>query len=191
MITCVPMLNKPDYSRRGFLRHAASLVAAGAALPFAQKALAALPGARRLAFDHTHTGERISLIYAIDEQYVPDTLKAFNHFLRDHYSGETGVMEPGLFDLLYRMKQTLGCEEAFQVISGYRCPATNSMLHDTRGGGVAKRSLHMDGKAVDIRLAGVSIADLRDAALSLRLGGVGYYQREHFVHVDTGHVRRW
>ena len=191
LITCLPMLSRPNYSRRVFLRHAARLVAAGAALPFAQKALAALPGARRLAFDHTHTGERISLIYAVDDQYVPDTLKAFNHFLRDHYSGEVGVIDPKLFDLLYRMKQTLGREEAFQVISGYRCRTTNSMLHDTRGGGVAKHSLHMDGKAVDIRLAGISIADLRDTALSLRLGGVGYYQREHFVHVDTGRVRRW
>lgn len=185
------MLRDSKHSRRIFLRHAARFCVTGLALPMGQKALAALPDARSLAFSHTHTGERISLIYAVDEQYVPATLTAFNRFLRDHYSGEVGNIDPQLFDLLYRLKQTLGCEEAFEVISGYRCPATNSTLRDTRGGGVAKRSLHMDGKAIDIRLAGVSLDDLHDAALSLRLGGVGAYRREQFVHVDTGRVRNW
>lgn len=185
------MLRNPNNSRRVFLRHAVRLAATGATLPFAGKAVASIPDARRLAFDHTHTGERIALTYAVDGQYLPDALLAFNHLLRDHYSGQVGIMDPQLFDLLYRVRQTLACEEAFQVISGYRCAATNSMLHDTRGGGVARHSLHMDGKAIDIRLPGVSIADLRDAALSLRLGGVGYYQREQFVHVDTGRVRSW
>jgi uncharacterized protein YcbK (DUF882 family) len=185
------MLKNSNDSRRVFLRHAVRLAAAGATLPFAGKAVASIPDERSLAFDHTHTGERISLIYAVDGQYLPDALMAFNHLLRDHYSGQVGILDPQLFDLLYQVKRTLACEEAFQVISGYRCAATNSMLHDTRGGGVARRSLHMDGKAIDIRLPGVSIADLRDAALSLRLGGVGYYQREQFVHVDTGRVRSW
>ena len=77
------------------------------------------------------------------------------------------------------------------MISGYRCPATNTTLRNTRGGGVARRSLHMDGKAIDVRLPGVPLADLRDAALSLGMGGVGFYPREQFVHVDTGPVRRW
>lgn len=180
-----------ESSRRAFLRHAAKLAAAAAALPFAQKAMASMPSARSLTFDHTHTGEHISLIYSVNGKYVPDVLMALNEFLRDHYSGEVGVMDPSLFDLLYRMRQTLGSEEPFQVISGYRCAATNSSLRDTRGGGVATHSLHMDGKAIDLRLAGVPISDLRDVALSLRLGGVGYYQSEQFVHVDTGRVRSW
>lgn len=185
------MPNHSDHARRIFLRRASRLALAGAALPFAPPALASLPGARSLAFDHTHTGERVSQVYAIDQQYLPDTLTVFNRFLRDHYSGEVGVIDPQLFDLLHRVKLLLGCEDPFQVISGYRCPATNAALRNTRSGGVARRSLHMDGRAIDIRIAGVALADLRDAALSLRLGGVGYYPREQFVHVDTGRVRSW
>lgn len=178
-------------ARRGFLRHASRLMLAGASLPLGRNALAALPDARTLAFDHTHTGERIALIYAFDGRYVPDALDAFNHLLRDHYSGAVGMIDPQLFDLLFRLRQVLGRDDAFQVISGYRCPATNAMLQATRGGGVARRSLHMDGRAIDIRLAGVPVTDLRDAALSLALGGVGFYPREQFVHVDTGRVRSW
>lgn len=185
------MPGNTKHPRRLFLRHAARICLTGLALPIGQKALAAQPEARRLAFKHTHTGERIALVYAVDNRYVPDALAAFNAFLRDHYSGEVGSIDPQLFDLLHRLQQTLGCDAAFDVISGYRCPATNSTLRDSRGGGVARRSLHMDGKAIDIRMAGVSLADLRDAALSLRLGGVGTYRREQFVHVDTGRVRDW
>lgn len=185
------MLRNSKHSRRVFLRHTARLMMGGAALPFAQKALAALPKARSLAFDHTHTGERIALVYAVDDQYVPDALTTLNRFLRDHYSGEVGVIDPQLFDILHRLQQELGSTESFQVISGYRCPATNTLLKNSRGGGVARRSLHMDGKAIDVRLAGVPLTDLRDAALALRQGGVGFYPREQFVHVDTGRVRSW
>jgi uncharacterized protein YcbK (DUF882 family) len=185
------MLKNTKHSRRTFLHQAAKLVVGGAAVSSVQNALAAFSNTRSLAFNHTHTGERISLVYAIDDQYVPSSLTAFNNFLRDHYSGEVGAIDPQLFDLLFRIKEVLGCNGPFDVISGYRCPATNSTLRNTRGGGVAKRSLHMDGKAIDIRLASVSIGDLRDAALSLRQGGVGFYQREQFVHVDTGGIRSW
>jgi uncharacterized protein YcbK (DUF882 family) len=164
---------------------------AGAALPLAPQALAALPDARSLAMSHTHTGERVALVYAVGERYVPEALGQLNLFLRDHYSGEVGLIDPQLFDLLHRVKLTLGGSPSFQVISGYRCPTTNTRLRNTRGGGVAQRSLHMDGKAIDIRAPGVPLADLRDAALSLKVGGVGFYPREQFVHVDTGRVRSW
>lgn len=179
------------HSRRHFLRQSARLAVAGAALPFARPASAAVRDARSLAFDHTHTGESVSVVYAVGERYVPDALTTLNRFMRDHYSGEVGHMDPKLFDLLYRLKLTLGSRESFQVISGYRCPATNSTLRNTRGGGVAKRSLHMDGKAIDVRIADTPLADLRDAALSLGVGGVGYYPHEQFVHLDTGRVRSW
>jgi uncharacterized protein YcbK (DUF882 family) len=181
------------HSRRIFLRNSARLVMGGMMLPFAQKAMANLApaNARSLAFRHTHTGERISLVYAIDDHYVPDSLTALNRFLRDHYSGEVGSIDPQLFDLLHRLQLTLGRDDPFHVISGYRCAETNQTLKATRGGGVAKRSLHMDGKAIDIRLPGVPLADVRDAALELKLGGVGYYQRDQFVHIDTGRVRHW
>jgi uncharacterized protein YcbK (DUF882 family) len=183
------------HERRIFLRHSAKLALGGMLLPFAQKALAnlspALPDARSLAFSHTHTGERISLVYAVGDHYVPEALTVLNHFLRDHYSGEVGAIDPQLLDLLHRLQQELGCNDPFHVISGYRCPTTNQHLKATRGGGVAKRSLHMDGKAIDIRLPGVALGDVRDAALGLKLGGVGFYSRDQFVHVDTGRVRHW
>lgn len=179
-------------ARRSFLRRSAHWALAGAAAPLAaQAALASRPDARILAMDHTHTRERLSLVYAVGEQYVPDALVTLNHFLRDHYSGDVGVIDPQLFDLLHRVKAELGAGESFEVISGYRCPTTNATLRTTRGGGVATRSLHMDGKAIDIRLPGVPLSELRDAALSLRAGGVGYYPRDQFVHIDTGRVRNW
>lgn len=180
-------------ARRTFLRHAARLTAASVAAPVLARA-AAVPGVgagRSLAMHHTHTGERVDLLYAVRNEYVPAALGTLNHFLRDHYTGDVGTIDPQLFDLLYKLQAELGTREPFHIISGYRCPATNGMLKTTRGGGVAKRSLHMDGKAIDIRLPNVPTARLRDAALSLRAGGVGYYPREQFVHVDTGRVRSW
>ena len=179
-------------SRRYFLHRSAQLALAGAALPFASaSARASVPVARSLTLDHTHTGERIALVYAVGERYVPEALRTLNHFLRDHYAGDVGLIDPQLFDLLYRVQQTLGAGPSFQVISGYRCPSTNASLRNTRGGGVAKHSLHMEGKAIDIRLPGVALGDLRDASLSLRAGGVGYYPDQQFVHIDTGRVRNW
>jgi uncharacterized protein YcbK (DUF882 family) len=196
------------HDRRQFLRKAVSLTAGGVALPFAGAAAAAYPQRslqsastglvagseqRVLAFNHTHTRERIDLAYAVNDQYVPDALKTLNRFLRDHYSGTVGQMDPQLFDLLHQVRHVLGGKSmpAFEVISGYRCPETNNHLRNSRSGGVAKRSLHMEGKAIDVRLPGVPLAELRDAAISLEAGGVGYYPSEQFVHIDTGKVRRW
>ena len=178
-------------TRRLFLRRSASLLLAGASLPLASRAQANLPATRDLALDHTHTGESIALIYAVDNTYLPEALNSLNHFLRDHYSGSIGNIDPQLFELLFRIRQTLGARQAFQVISGYRCPATNLALQNSRGGGVASRSLHLEGKAIDVRLPGIALIDLRDAALSLGGGGVGFYPREQFVHIDTGRVRQW
>lgn len=172
----------------------ANLAAAGIVLSVAPSALAALPkqaGARSLAFEHAHTREKLRIVYAVGDKYVPEALRKLNHLLRDHHSGQLGRMDPKLFDLLYRLKQTLGSDAPFQVISGYRCPATNMKLRKKGGGGVAKRSLHMEGKALDIRVAGTSLTDLRDAAKASRRGGVGFYPKDGFVHVDTGTVRSW
>jgi len=172
----------------------AGLAVAGAAQ--ASVAGAARPAERALAFNHLHTLERLSpLVYAQAGGYLTPALQTLNHFLRDHYTGEVGVMDPHLFDLLHQVQGTLGGRaagaSAFEVISGYRCPATNSHLKQTRGGGVAQRSLHTDGRAIDVRLPGVPLAELRDAALALKAGGVGYYPRDGFVHLDTGRVRAW
>ena len=178
-------------SRRGFLQLAGCAVVGAAGAGIVRPVFAASPQGRLLSFDHTHTGEKLSLVYAAGQQYMSDALGKLNRFLRDHYTGEVGVMDPKLFDLLHRVRTELGCKQSFQVISGYRCPATNDKLRGKGGGGVAKRSLHMDGKAIDIRIPGVPLQELRDAALSLKAGGVGYYPSSQFVHLDTGRVRNW
>jgi uncharacterized protein YcbK (DUF882 family) len=197
------MTKPPPVHRRHVLRSCAR--AAALAMPgwaglspaaHAAAAAVALPAERALTLRHLHTGESLPpLVYAQADGYLVPALQTLNHFLRDHYSGDVGVMDPQLFDLLHRVKAALGGRAAsaapYEVISGYRCPATNQHLKQTRGGGVAQRSLHMDGRAIDVRLPGVPLAELRDAALSLRAGGVGYYPREQFVHIDTGRPRSW
>ena len=185
------MNHRPPPTRRRFLHHGAQLATAVAAPMLALPARASVPGARALAMSHTHTQERIDLVYAMADDYLPEALGTLNRFLRDHYSGEVGSMHPTLFDLLHELRQLLGASGPYEVISGYRCPATNDRLRNTRGGGVARQSLHMQGRAIDVRLRGVPLAELRDAALSLRGGGVGYYPNEQFVHLDTGRVRSW
>jgi len=183
------MTDKPHVARRRFLQHSA--LAAAGALPLARKAQAGTAPARReLALVHTHTRERIALVYAIGQSYVPEALTALNRFLRDHYSGAVAPIDPQLFDLLHQVQTLAGSGQVFEVISGYRSAATNETLRTTRGGGVARHSLHMEGRAIDVRLAGVPLADLRDAAVSLKAGGVGFYPGQ-FVHIDTGRVRRW
>lgn len=178
-------------SRRQFLRYSVDIALAGAGASFASGAFASTAQACSLSLDNTHTHEKISLIYSAAGQYMPAALDRLNHFLRDHYTGTVGKMDPQLFDVLHRITLTLNTRQSFQVISGYRCAATNDRLRTTRGGGVARHSLHMDGKAIDVRIPGVPLAELHDAALSLKAGGVGFYPRDQFVHVDTGKVRRW
>lgn len=183
-------------SRRAFLRQSARMVqvaAVGGMLATGSQQALAIPtgSSRALAFENLHTYEHLSLVYAIGDAVLPQAQLRLDHFLRDHYTGEVGTIDPQLFNLLYRLRMTLGARLPFQVISGYRSPFTNNRLRTTRAGGVARRSLHMDGKAIDIRLPGVTLSDLRDAALSLKAGGVGFYAREDFVHVDTGKVRSW
>lgn len=195
------MSDDPDgAARRDFLRSAvrtslrgAATLVAVRALPVAATGVAATltRGERRLSFAHTHTGERLSVVYALDGRYLPDALRALEHLLRDHYSGAVGAIDPRLFDQLHALREALGCSQPFEVISGYRCAQTNERLRSTRGGDVARRSLHLDGRAVDVRLPGLALAQLRDVALSMRSGGVGFYPHERFVHLDTGPVRHW
>jgi len=184
------MPDQPTAARRRFLRHTGQIVAAAALPVFAAPSRAAV-GARGLAMVHTHTQERIDIVYAVDGQYDAAALGTLNRFLRDHYSGDVGVIDPQVFELLHRVQRALATGRPYEVISGYRCPTTNTQLRETRGGGVAKHSLHMEGRAIDVRLPGVALSDLRDAALSLRGGGVGFYPREQFVHLDTGRLRTW
>ncbi len=178
-----------DQGRRRFL-HVCGTLALNAVPPLA-RAQVALPQPCRLSLAHTHTGERLEIAYAEGGAYDPKALGRLNRFLRDHYTGQVGVMDPGLFDQLHQVQALLGCSGPFEVISGFRCAGTNERLRLQGAGGVARRSLHMDGRAIDVRLPGVPLGELRDAALSLRAGGVGFYPREQFVHMDTGRVRHW
>lgn len=146
--------------------------------------------ARQLAFLNTHTGERFSDAYWENGSYVPDAMSAINQVMRDHRSGEVHAIDPRLLDQLHTLNGLVESSAPFQIISGYRSPTTNAALHD-RSSGVATRSLHMDGRAIDIRVRGVELTRLRDAALGMNAGGVGYYEASDFIHVDTGRVRRW
>ena len=176
-----------DASRRSFLGGLASASALAVAAP-----AVALPAReeRVLAFFHTHTSERLSLPYFADGGYLPASLVRLERFLRDFRTGEEHPIDPALFDLLHDLQRATSTRTPFQVISGYRSPATNALLC-SEGGGVAKGSLHLQGRAIDIRLGDVSSAVVRDAARELCLGGVGYYRQSDFVHVDTGRVRTW
>jgi uncharacterized protein YcbK (DUF882 family) len=145
---------------------------------------------RSLAFKNLHTGESLRATFWAEGRYLNDELKAVNHVLRDHRSGDVHPMDPNLLDLLYALQQSVAVTGAFHIISGYRSPASNQKLR-SKSGGVAKKSLHMQGKAIDIRLPGCKLKQLRDAALTLKAGGVGYYAKSDFIHVDTGRVRRW
>lgn len=137
-----------------------------------------------------HTREDIAIVYATGQTYLRSALDSLNRFLRDHYTGELTKIDQALFDQLFELRRALGANAPFQIVSGYRSPNTNSMLA-RQGGGVAQDSLHMHGRAVDVRLPGVALTDLRDAARSLRLGGVGFYPGSNFVHLDTGRIRGW
>ena len=145
---------------------------------------------RLLSFLHTHTGQSITVTYYRDGAYVPEALEELNRFLFDFRTGDVVDMDPTLFDILHSLQKATGSTGAFEVISAYRSPETNEMLR-RRSSGVAKRSQHLLGKAIDVRLTDVDTHTLRDVALSMKLGGVGYYPRSNFIHLDTGRVRRW
>jgi uncharacterized protein YcbK (DUF882 family) len=173
-------------SRRRFLAG----TAAGAAMLVPWSRAAAALETRSLAFSHNHTGERLKVVYYEGGEYLPDAVAEINHLLRDFRTGEVWEMDLELLDTLAELRAMTGSRAEFQVISGYRSPKTNEMLRNSSSG-VAKRSLHMQGRAIDVRLSGYDTAKLRKAALSLSRGGVGYYARSDFIHVDTGRVRTW
>ena len=145
---------------------------------------------RALEFSHLHTGERLMVDYARGSTYLPDGLAAINKVLRDFRTREVHPIDPALLDQLHALRLATGTRRPFEVISGYRSPVTNAHLR-SRSQGVASGSLHMSGRAIDVRLADVPLATLRDAAYALERGGVGYYPGSNFVHLDTGRVRRW
>ena len=174
--------------RRQFLAGAGATLIAAPVTP----ALASLGDVRQLAFDNLHTGEKLSVAYWEQGTYLPDALAEVNRLLRDFRTGQIHAIEPQLLDLLAVMHGKLETASPFGVISGYRSPTTNAMLQEeSEHSGVASKSLHMQGMAIDIRVAGRPLQGLRDIAMAQRAGGVGFYPASDFVHVDVGRVRRW
>ncbi len=146
--------------------------------------------ARALSFYNVHTGETLKTVYFERGEYVPGALAEVNYFFRDFRANQIRPIDPHLLDLLHRINYALGTSQPFNLISGYRSPATNAWLA-SQSEGVARHSLHMYGMAADINVQGRSLALLQIVALTMRSGGVGYYPRSDFVHVDIGRVRRW
>ena len=144
---------------------------------------------RTLSFYNLHTGESLKTVYWEQGEYVPGALEDINYLLRDFRRDEVKPIDTTLLDLLVKLRERLLSSEHYEVISGYRSPQTNAMLH-AEGGGVSAHSLHMDGRAIDIRVPGRPLSLVRAAAWSLQSGGVGYYPGR-FVHVDNGRVRWW
>jgi uncharacterized protein YcbK (DUF882 family) len=175
-----------DLSRRRFVGSLCGLFTTAALMPRYARAEVA----RELRFYHTHTDKRLSIAYRDADGYVPEALDELNSFLADFRTGEQMAIDPGLFDILSAMREHTRSTGTYEVISAYRSPATNAALH-AQSAGVAEHSLHMVGKAIDLRLTGVELDRLRDTAWSLQLGGVGYYPGSNFIHVDTGRVRHW
>ena len=179
-----PLLGRRRLLGLGFAAAATSLMVPAA---FASQASS---GDRTLSFYNTHTDEKLTATYLRGSNFDKGALKDINHILRDHRSGDVFPIDLKLLDLLTDLHLKTGSKKPFQIISGYRSPKTNKMLN-AESSGVAKRSMHLDGKAIDIRLTDVNLKDLHDTAVSMKRGGVGMYTVSNFVHVDTGRVRYW
>ncbi|MGO9993721.1 MAG: YcbK family protein [Steroidobacteraceae bacterium] len=183
------------WTRRRLLQAGGAVAGITAAGVWGRPARAAGPEfqamtAKRIALVNLHTAETLDLEFFRGGDYVPDSLAAIRVLLRDFRNDEQHAIDPKLMDYLYDVAQHLRVDPVFRVISGYRSPQTNETLRE-RSSGVARRSLHLEGRAIDVRLAGVDCADLAGRALEMTRGGVGYYRQSDFVHLDTGAFRTW
>lgn len=160
------------------------------AAPAVAAPAAVAPNERVLRLYNTHTGESLRSIFWAEGQFIPDALQDINKLLRDHRNNQVAPIDPQLLVLLDRVSAKFGDHPTIHIISGYRSPETNEMLHENTTG-VAKHSLHMDGMAIDVRIPGKDLAKLHTVALAQRAGGVGYYPESQFVHMDVGRVRHW
>ncbi len=179
-------LSSLSLNRRQFISMAA-VTAAALSLPSIGSAT--VPS-RRLSFYHTHTGKKLDILYGSSDCYNQKALGQINEYLRDFRTGEVHVIDPKLLDMLCAVREEFGGNRRFEVISGYRSFKTNQQLR-SNSSKVAKRSLHMLGKAIDIRMTGVSTKNIQQCALDMKCGGVGFYGKSNFVHLDTGRVRFW
>jgi uncharacterized protein YcbK (DUF882 family) len=182
------LLQRRQLLRLGMGAAASASVSLAPALGWA----AALAGreTRRVTLRNLHTDETLDAVYWERGGYIPEVMNEVNRVLRDYRTGDIHVIDPDVIDLLGAISARVENRTPFQVISGYRSPHTNAVLRE-RSAGVARRSLHMDGMAIDISLEDVDLRHLHQAALDVGRGGVGFYPRSDFVHVDVGPVRRW
>lgn len=180
-----PCTAATDASRRRWLK-----LALGAGASLALPAWAKTPSRRALAFEHLHTGEKLAVTYFANGRYDDRALARINHLLRDFRTAEVFPIRRQLIDQLFLVHSAIGSDAPFQIICGFRSPATNDLLRRTTSG-VAQHSLHMDGMAIDVRLADTRSRHLRDVAARMKLGGVGYYASSNFVHLDIGRPRQW
>lgn len=180
----------PSLSRRSFLRGSVQVAVGFAVLSVPGIGAATAPKKRSLSLLHTHTQQTLDVTYAWGERYNPFALAKINKFLRDYKTGEAHAIDPQLLDILWKIQQEMGCKGVYEVISGYRSPLTNGRMRRP-GSGVARNSLHMQGKAIDIRLPGVGTNQIHQCAVDMKCGGVGYYAKSDFVHLDTGDYRTW
>lgn len=176
--------------RRAFLKSSLLLAAPTLSIPALAKTAQPASGERVLRLYNTHTGEKLKTTFWAEGEFIPDAMKDINKVLRDHRNNKIAQMDPELLLLLTQLNDKLDNSRELHIISGYRSPESNAKLH-ANSNGVAKRSLHMDAKAIDIRLPGKDLKMLHKAAMSLKGGGVGYYASSQFVHMDTGRVRYW
>jgi len=178
-----------SWSRRRVLKVGGALAGVSAAGLLAGTARSQ-EAPKRVALVNLHTDERLDIVYFRDGIYVPEALSAIETVLRDFRTGERHAIDPHLMDYLVEVAHTVGVDPAFSVISGYRSPQTNAHLRE-QSTGVAQHSLHMEGRAIDVRVKGVDCASLAAHAEELKRGGVGYYRASDFVHLDTGAFRTW
>ena len=176
-------------NRRHFLQQAAALSAVGFS-GFSASANAIAGGEKTLHLYNIHTGETVHSTFWAEGSYIDSEIEMLDLLLRDFRANDVIAMERQLYHHLYRLQTMFSAKQPMNIISGYRSPVTNARL-SSNSSGVAKRSLHMEGRAIDLRIPGVSTRDLQKAASDMRFGGVGYYPGDGFVHIDTGRVRRW
>ena len=177
-------------SRRAFLTRAGAAAVGTLLLPQASAVAGIFKRERTLSLHNVNTDEELTIVCCPEQHYDRKLLQKFNHFLRDHRSDEIRVMDPALIDLLYAISAFTGSTGIFKIISGYRSPETNNWLRKISHG-VAEHSMHIEGKAVDLRMTDVDSRTIQKVALALQQGGVGYYRRADFVHLDTGRIRSW
>lgn len=182
--------NLANLSRRFFLEKSSQIILGLGTIGLPSICDAKVPGKRSLSFFHTRTQKRLNVTYAVGKSYNRRALTEVNSFLRDWQTNQVHVIDPRLLDILWSIQQEVGCKGVYEVVSGYRSPTTNRKLRRSHSG-VAGQSLHMLGKAIDIRFSGCNIRNIRQCALAMKTGGVGYYAQADFIHLDSGEFRTW